>query len=125
MDGRCRFARSLVFFLLPFAFAGAAWPAEPNGAAAALRVDEDDPHCSDATGKPFCTLGAAIRAANARPGPDTIDLPDNQIFSLPQPATKSVTEGDTGLPAIAGDLTLHGHGSTVERIRANLTPPFR
>ena len=121
MDCKHRFACSLAFLL---GLAGPSWPAEPSSAAA-LRVDEDDPHCSDETGKPFCTLGAAIRAANARPGPDVIDLAENQIFSLTQPATRNVTEGDTGLPAIASDITIHGHGSIVERIRANLTPPFR
>lgn len=124
MDRERRFACSFVLFVIFFAIAGPTQPVETNGAAA-LRVDGEDPHCSDEAGKPFCTLGAAIRAANARAGPDTIDLAENRIFSLTQAATKNVTEGDTGLPAIASDITLHGHGSTVERITANLTPPFR
>jgi hypothetical protein len=106
------------------ALTGAARSAEPADAAA-LRVDGEDPQCSDATGKPFCTLGAAIRVANAHPGPDTIDLAEGRIFTVTAPATKNVAEGDTGLPAITSDITLHGHGSTVERIKANLNPPFR
>jgi hypothetical protein len=123
MDRTWRTACSLAF-LFPAVLVGPLRAAETNSAAA-MHVDGEDTKCSDEAGKPFCTLGAAILAANARPGPDTIELAENRIFTISQPATKNVAEGDSGLPAIAGDLTLHGHGSTVERIQANLTPPFR
>jgi predicted outer membrane repeat protein len=120
MDRKLRFTGSLVVLLL----AGSAGAAEQSGNAA-LRVDGDDPRCSDETGKPFCTVGAAVRAANTRPGPDTIELAENQIFTLSQPETLNAAEGDSGLPAIASDITVHGHGATLERSRANLTPLFR
>src|SRR5215210_7041491 len=95
--------------LLPLA--GPARSAEQGNKA--FRVDGEDAQCNEEKGTPFCTLGAAIRAANGRPGPDTIDLAEGQIFTMTQPAVKNVTEGDTGLPAIASDVTLHGHGATV------------
>jgi len=94
-------------------------------AGAALRVDNDDPKCDDKTGKPFCTVGAAITAANERPGPDTIELAEKGMFTLNQPVLKDVAEGDSGLPAITGEVVLHGHGATLERSVANLSPPFR
>jgi hypothetical protein len=120
MDRTLRFTCSLLVLL---ALAGPARPAEQGKPA--LRVDGEDSQCNDEKGTPFCTVGAAIRAANDRPGPDTIDLAEGQIFTMTQPAVKNATEGDTGLPAIASDITLHGHGATVERSTANLTPPFR
>src|SRR5215470_12426112 len=64
-------------------------------AGAALRVDNDDPKCDDKTGKPFCTVGAAIAAANERPGADTIELAEKGMFTLNQPALKDVAEGDS------------------------------
>ncbi len=120
MDRMLRFACS--FLVLPL-LAGPARSAEQSNRA--LRVDGADPQCNEEKGTPFCSVGAAIRAANNRPGPDTIDLAEGQIFTLTQPAVKNAIEGDTGLPVIASDITLHGHGATVERSKANLTPPFR
>jgi hypothetical protein len=120
MDRTLRFICSLLV-LLPLA--GPARPAEQSNKT--LRVDGEDPQCNEEKGAPFCTVGAAIRAANDRPGPDTIDLAEGQVFTMTQPAVKNAAEGDTGLPAIASDITLHGHGATVERSMANLTPPFR
>jgi predicted outer membrane repeat protein len=120
MHHKLRFTGGLVLLLL----AAPARPAEPGGNAA-LRVDGDDPRCSDEAGKPFCTIGAAVSAANTRPGPDTIELAANQIFTLNSPAALNAAEGDSGLPAIASEITVHGNGATLERSRANLTPPFR
>jgi hypothetical protein len=104
--------------------AGSALAAPPAGGVP-LRVDNDDPKCDDKSGKPFCTVGAAIAAANERPGADTIDLAEKGMFILNQPVLKDVAEGDTGLPAITGEVVLHGHGATLERSLANLSPPFR
>jgi hypothetical protein len=73
--------------------------------------------CGDVTG-----LAAAIGAANANPGPTTIDLPPcPYVLAAPDPASDSV--GPDGLPPVTGDITIHGYGATVER--SDSAPQFR
>ena len=71
-------------------------------------------------------LIAAINAANASAGADTITLAAGAIFSLT--AADNTTNGATGLPRIAaggGSLTILGNGDVIERSAAAGTPGFR
>jgi hypothetical protein len=102
-------------------------PAWPDGPAV-LRVDPSVAGCGDTGGggKPFCSPAAAIRAANARSGPVVIELAgEGMIYTLNEPSVRDPVEGDTGLPAVTGELTVRGHGAVIERSRAGHTPPFR
>ena len=65
-------------------------------------------------------LIAAILAANARPGPDTITLATNGRYEL-------VTNYDAtnGLPSITGALTINGNGASIVRSASSSTPEFR
>lgn len=65
-------------------------------------------------------LVAAVAAANASAVPDTLSLAANCVYTLTAPA---VAEGEDGLPAIAGKLTIHGNGATIAR--AANAPRFR
>ena len=90
-----------------------------------LQVDSAAAGCSDQTGKPFCTVGAAIRLANSRPGVDVVELAPGGVYTLSLPDGRNLLEGESGLPPVASEITIHGHGSVIERSRAGHTPPFR
>jgi hypothetical protein len=70
-------------------------------------------------------LIADINASNQSPGPDTITLIANRIFTLNE--MNNSTSGPTGLPVIAAgeDLTIFGNRSVIERSTDPQTPPFR
>src|SRR5262249_13898981 len=67
----------------------------------------------------------AINADNAAPGAHLIELAPGTTFTLT--AVDNNTDGGNGLPVIvAGDnLTIVGHGDTIERSKATSTPAFR
>ncbi len=65
-------------------------------------------------------LVAAIQAANANPGPDTIVLGANIDLATTTPFPSSY--GDNGLPIITDDLVIKGNGHTIRRTS---TTPFR
>jgi hypothetical protein len=69
-----------------------------------------------------CTLADAITAANtdavagsctAGSGADTIELEESSTITLT--AAASTYNGSTGLPVIESEITINGHGSTIER----------
>jgi hypothetical protein len=62
---RIPFAIAIVVFLL------AVSQSAGSVRAASLNVDQGDPSCSDVTGMPYCTIGAAVTDANAS---DTINV---------------------------------------------------
>jgi len=72
-----------------------------------------------------CSLPEAIQNANndaltnadcvAGAGPDTIILPNNSTFTLPNAPTAFDADGNNGLPSITTDITINGNGSTIER----------
>ncbi|MDP1902233.1 MAG: choice-of-anchor Q domain-containing protein [Rubrivivax sp.] len=65
-------------------------------------------------------LIAAIHQANATAGGHTIDLAPAGNYTL-----SSVDNGNLGLPVVTGQITLNGHGSTIQRSGAPATPEFR
>lgn len=65
----------------------------------------------DAADHPDCAAGA---------GADTIDLPAEAVITVEQPVGWVLA-----LPAIASELTINGHGATVQRSGAPGTPPMR
>jgi hypothetical protein len=107
--------------------AGSSLPAAgaPERENPVLQVDSAAAGCSDQTGKPFCTVGAAIRLANSRPGADVVELAADGIYTLSLPDSRNLLEGESGLRPVASAITIHGHGSVIERSRAGHTPPFR
>jgi hypothetical protein len=64
-----------------------------------------------------------IEAANADPGPDTIDLHGSCTYALTE--VYGDYDGPTGLPSITSDITINGNGATIERSSAGGTPTFR
>lgn len=63
-------------------------------------------------------LIAAIRCANDRPGPDTINLSTSGDYPLV--SVENVTDGPNGLPSIISEITIVGNGATVRREGAQL-----
>lgn len=55
-------------------------------------------------------LAAAIRQANATPGPDTIHLADDGLYFFSQ-----ASEDDLVLPRVVGQLSISGHGAEIRR----------
>jgi len=77
-------------------------------------------------------LIAAINAANASPGGDTINLAPSGTYTLTYIAGPDSWHGPTGLPIVQGpsdmlreSLTINGNGSTIQRSDAPGTPEFR
>lgn len=97
--------------------------------AATFEVDPSAESCDDRAGLPFCTLRAAMTAAGARPGPDTVVLAENSVHTLTVPDNQE--KGANGLPIVRDILILrgdgrgHGIGAVIERADAPDTPPFR
>ena len=76
--------------------------------------------CTGTTGDP-ASLVAAVTSANATAGPDSVTLGSGCTYTLT--ARNNYWYGPNGLPAITGDVTIDGHGSTIER--ADAAPTFR
>src|SRR5688572_24180534 len=70
-------------------------------------------------------LIAAINAANAGPGPDTINLAPGGTYILTAVAEDDGYSGGAGLPYIRRPLTINGNGATIQRSSATGTPDFR
>ncbi|HEV7494475.1 choice-of-anchor Q domain-containing protein [Baekduia sp.] len=87
----------------------------PAAEAAPLAAD-----CTDTTGD-VTSLIAAITAANATGAPDVIALGAGCTYTLT--AVDNHWYGPNGLPPIASDITLDGHGATLTRALA--APKFR
>lgn len=69
-------------------------------------------------------LIAAIDAANANPGADTIYLAPDGVYTLTA-VHNTGTFGSNGLPPITQGLTIVGNGATIERHGSRSTPGFR
>jgi hypothetical protein len=77
------------------------------------------------TGGPGCMLRDAITAANngsiaggcdgSGVGPFVIVLQAGALYTLKYLDNNSSTEGPNGLPLITGNITVRGHGATIER----------
>ncbi len=94
--------------------------------AAVFEVDPRRGDCRDETGRPFCTLQAALRAAEAGPGADTIELVGGGTYTFA--AADNFDSWETGvnaLPRIRGEVVIRGNGATLVRNRAAETPRFR
>ena len=92
------FGHILTSFRVPFAIALvvlllAASQSAGSVHAASLNVDQADPNCETGPGTPYCTIGAAVNAANAG---DTINV-------FPGTYAESV---DLGTMAVPDDITL-------------------
>lgn len=70
-------------------------------------------------------LIAAINAANASSGPDTINLAPGGTYTLTAVAEDDGYAGGAGLPYIRRPLTINGNGATIQRSSAAGTPDFR
>ena len=69
----------------------------------------------------------AINAANdevTNPGPDTITLAENGVYTLTE-IFDPIVGGRTGLPGITSEITINGNGATIERSSVEGTPEFR
>jgi len=77
------------------------------------------------TAKNTSELIAAVNAANAVGGVNTITLAPGKTFTLT--AVNNTTDGPNGLPVIAANnnLTIRGSGDTIARSAAPNTPAFR
>lgn len=92
--------------------------------AATLRVAPASPGCkADAAQQAYCSLRAAVAAANASPGDDVIVLDKNGVYDLAE--VDHVNEGANGLPAVTGKLRIEGNGAVVRRSEAEGVPQFR
>lgn len=76
--------------------------------------------CSGTTGDP-ASLVAAIDQANAASGPDTVALGARCVYMLT--AVNNYWYGPNGLPPIASDVTIDGHGATITR--SSFSPNMR
>lgn len=95
-------------------------------AAAVFEVDPRRSDCRDETGRPFCTLQAALRAAETSPGADTLELVGGGTYTLAAADNFDSWEaGANGLPRIRGEVVIRGNGATLARSRAAETPRFR
>ncbi len=65
----------------------------------------------------------AITDANGNPAPDTIHLAADCTYALT--TTNNTTDGPNGLPSVASQISINGHGATVERGSEGGTPEFR
>ena len=94
--------------------------------AAVFEVDPRRGDCRDETGRPFCTLQAALRAAEAAPGVDTIELVGGGTYTFEVADNFDRWEtGANALPRIRGEVVIRGNGATLARSRAAETPRFR
>ena len=67
------------------------------------------------------SLVSAIEAANAAPGPDTVELVAGCVYRFVK--ADNTWYGPSALPAIGSDITIEGNGATIAR--APTAPPFR
>jgi hypothetical protein len=102
----------------------------PGRAAAGRRAPglerlEDRTVPSSFTAASVSDLIAAIHAANAAGGPNTINLVAGTTFNLT--AVDNTTDDATGLPVIAAtdNLSIVGNGDVIQRSTATGTPAFR
>jgi len=70
-------------------------------------------------------LLAAINAANAAVGADTINLAPGGLYTLVAVGQFDSFTGDTGLPFVTSPLTINGNGATIARSSAAGVPDFR
>ncbi|MBI3210648.1 MAG: hypothetical protein HYZ37_17315 [Candidatus Solibacter usitatus] len=70
-------------------------------------------------------LIAAINAANANPGPDTINLAPGGTYTLTQVAGPDLYNGPSGLPFIRDKIVINGNGAVIQRSSDPITPDFR
>lgn len=96
-------------------------------AGATINVDEVSPGVGAVVvaNDTLCSIREAIINANddaathadcaSGSGADTIGLPANAMFTLPDAAVNDATQGNTGLPHITSAITIQGNGSTIER----------
>lgn len=77
------------------------------------------------TARNVTELIAAINAANAASGVNTLTLAPGKTFTLT--AVNDTTDGPNGLPVIAANnkLIIRGNGATITRSKAAVTPAFR
>ena len=95
--------------------AGATALVPPGAAAGTFRAA-----CSQGAGD-VGSLKAAITAANASPGADSVTLGTRCRYTLGAPDNRWY--GPNGLPPIASDITIEGNGATIAR--SAQAPPFR
>lgn len=73
-----------------------------------------------------CSAGeliTAIRAANANPGADVLDLTAGCLYRLTTVDNSDPNLGPNGVPVITSPITINGHGATIAREDA--APAFR
>src|SRR5688572_17769145 len=101
---------------LPFSQASFLKHAKPQRRAVRLRLErlEERRVLANFTSVDAADLIADIDAANQTPEADTITLVGGTTYTLT--AVINANNGATGLPTIAagGDLTVVGHGATIE-----------
>ncbi len=103
--------------------AGALLAAVAGVRADELRVDPADGCADDGSAPAFCTLAAAIRAAERSPGRDVVHLAEGSVVTLRE--VDHLDEGANALPPIAGELVIEGHGARIERAAEAGTPELR
>ena len=69
-------------------------------------------------------LADAIGAANANPGPDTLELTSGCTYTLTS-GPYDLAMGPNGLPIITSNITINGHGAVIARSTADGMPSFR
>jgi hypothetical protein len=110
-----RFTKGLHLFVIAAllaSFAFAMQPAQLAWAATFYIADGD-----------VAGLIAAINTANGNGEPDAINLAAGGTYTLT--AVDNNTDGSNGLPSITSEITIEGHGATIERSSAGGTPLFR
>ena len=70
-------------------------------------------------------LISAINISNASPGADTIELASGGTYTLTAVNNTGYYVGPSGLPAITSQITINGHGATIQRSSAAGIPDFR
>ena len=105
----------------------------PRALAAAILVTTTNPNVNLGDGQ--CSLIEAINEANTTggsggdctagsAGADTIELAAGATYTLTGVDNSYADKGDNGLPVIASDITINGHGATVNRPVSG-APAFR
>jgi hypothetical protein len=108
-------------------------PARRPGTRLVLEPLEDRTLLTSYTAATVADLIAAINAANAAGGSNTITLTAPTMSPYVLTAVDNSTDGPTGLPVISGggkkgaadNLTIVGNGDAIERSTASGTPDFR
>jgi hypothetical protein len=72
------------------------------------------PGCGGGIGDSAALVNAVAVANESSPGPDTIQLAAGCIYSLAVP--HNYWYGPNGLPPIASEITIEGHGATIARV---------